>query len=197
MFWTGNTTRQLNTHNLGSCEVQYPWHPWYGRTVWIYRTSSGHMQPAASCGLEPTQCSQSLQVPLWMLEATSCSTMCLAEDPRVDCAALERLKALLHDSVLQDRHPFEGGADAGPRESTPTCATGTVFSSIRGDSLAQAAARNPRKISDIVGEDASGLLGNSASSRRGEGGQPSVRRSNRITSNARRSYTFVSPLRIR
>ena len=169
-FGTDGTTRQLNTHNIESREVYYPWHPWYGRRVSIYRISLGRAQWSARCGLESTQCAKSLEVPLWMLEPTSCSSMRLAEDPRVDCAALQSLKALLHDGVLQDRHPFAGGADADPHESTPTCAAGAVSSSIRGDPLAQAAARNPAESSDPVGEAASRILRKPVSSRRGEGG---------------------------
>ena len=101
--WSGDTTRQLNTHNLGSCEVHYPWHPWYGRTLWVYGTRAGRAQAAARCGLEPTQGSKSLEVPVWVLETTSCATMRLAESPQVDCVALQSLKTLLYDSVLQDR----------------------------------------------------------------------------------------------
>src|SRR5260370_15824112 len=71
-----------------------------------------------------------------MLETASCATMRLAESPEVDCVALQSLKTLLYDSVLQDRHPFSGGADANPNESTPTCAIGIVSSST-GDTCAR------------------------------------------------------------
>jgi hypothetical protein len=171
-FWIRDTTRQLNTHNIESREVHYPWHPWYGRRVCIYRISLGRVQPVARCGLEPTQCAKSLEVPLWMLEASSCSTLRCAEAPRVDCAALQTLRALLHSSVLQDRHPFAGGADADPHESTPAYATGTVSSSIRRGPMGQATARDPTESGDVACEAASRILGNPAASRQGEGGQP-------------------------
>ena len=124
-------------------------------------------QPRASAAgsqvrLEPTQCAKSLEVPLWMLEASSCSTLRPAETPRVDCAALQTLRALLHSGVLQDRHPFAGGADADPYESTPRYATVTVSSSIRGDPLAQVTPRNPTENGDVVGEFVSRTLGNPA-----------------------------------
>src|SRR5262245_9711764 len=33
----GRCTRsQSNTHSIESEEVRYPWHPWYGRRVWIH-----------------------------------------------------------------------------------------------------------------------------------------------------------------
>ena len=168
--WYNSSTQYHSSSD--SREVHYPWHPWYGRAVWIYEIRMGRAQAAARCGLEPTQCAKSLEVPLWMLEAVSCSTMCRAEDPRVDCTALQKLKTLLHDSVLQDRHPLAGGADADPHETTPTGTTETVSSSIRGDPLAQATARNSTEGSHPVGGAASPILGNPASSRGGEGGQP-------------------------
>src|SRR5260370_13579772 len=171
-FWCRDTTRTPNTHNIQSGEVRYPWHPWHGCRVWVYRISLGRVQPVARCGLEPTQCAKSLEVPLWMLEASSCSTLRCAEAPRVDCAALQTLRALLHSSVLQDRHPFAGGADADPHESTPAYATGTVSSSIRRGPMGQATARDPTESGDVACEAASRILGNPASSRQGEGGQP-------------------------
>jgi hypothetical protein len=105
-----------------------------------------------------------------MLEAASCSTMRRAEDPRVDSATLQRLKTLLRDCVLQDRHLLAVGADADPHESTATEATGTVSSSIRGDPLAQPTARNSTEVDHLVGDAASPILENLASARRGEGG---------------------------
>jgi hypothetical protein len=63
-FWIRDTTRQLNTHNIESRDVHYPWHPWYGSRVWVYRISLGRVQPTARCGLEPTQCVKSLVVPV-------------------------------------------------------------------------------------------------------------------------------------
>jgi len=171
VFGCGDTTHQHNTHSSSdSREVHYPWHPWYARTVWIYETRMGRAQSAARCGLEPTQRAKSLEVPLWMLESASCSTLRRAEDPRVDCATLQRLKTLLRDSVLQDRHPLAGGADADPHETTPTGTTETVSSSIGGDPLAQATARNSTEGSHPLGGAASPI--HPASSRRGEGGQP-------------------------
>jgi hypothetical protein len=90
-----------------------------------------------------------------MLEVTSCSTMREAEDPRVDCASLQALKTLLHNSVLKDRHPIAGGADANPHESNPTCTTGVVSPSVAGDPLAQVAAGNPTASGDVAVEVAS------------------------------------------
>jgi hypothetical protein len=105
-----------------------------------------------------------------MLEAASCSTLRLAENPTVDCAALHRLKTLLHNRVLQDRHLFVGGTDADPHESTSPHAVGIVPSPARNHQLAQAAAGMSAKNDDIAYEIAARTLGKPASSRRGEGG---------------------------
>ena len=118
-FDFGDTTHQYKTHNAEPREVQYPWHPWFGRTVWVYRIVVRGTRSGAHCGLDRVQCARSLEVPLWMLEAASCSTLRLAENPIVDCTALQRLKMLLHGGVLEDRHSSLGGADADPQGSTP------------------------------------------------------------------------------
>src|SRR3954462_7869578 len=97
------TTRQYKTHNAEQCEVHYPWHPWFGRTIWVYRKVIRRTRSVAHCGPDRIQCAKSLEIPLWMLEAASCSALRLAEDAAVDCAALQRLKAPLFGGVLEDR----------------------------------------------------------------------------------------------
>src|SRR4051794_41184829 len=99
-----DTTRQYKTHNAEQCEVHYPWHPWFGRTIWVYRKVIRRTRSVAHCGPDRIQCAKSLEIPLWMLEAASCSALRLAEDAAVDCAALQRLKALLFGGVVEDRH---------------------------------------------------------------------------------------------
>jgi hypothetical protein len=99
-----DTTHQFKTHNAEAREVQYPWPPWFGRTVWLYRIAVGPTKSVARCGLERTQCARAVDVPLWMFEAAACSALRVAEEPAVDCAALQTLIALLHGAVLQNRH---------------------------------------------------------------------------------------------
>src|SRR5215472_18238599 len=106
---SGCTTRQYKTHNAEPREVQYPWHPWFGRTVWVYRIVVRGTRSRAHCGLDRVQCARSLEIPLWMREAASCSTLRLAENAIVDGTALQRLKTLLHGGVLEDRHSSLGG----------------------------------------------------------------------------------------
>lgn len=171
--WTGDTTHQNNTHSTDSWEVCYRWHPWYGRTVWIYETRSVRGQAAVRCGLDPTQRRKSLEIPQWMLEAIHCSNIRLVDVPHVDCDALRTLKTLLDDSVVQGRHHsvvFAGGADAGSQESTTGCATRSVSSAVGSDRLAQAASGHPAIGGDVVGETASRALPKAASYGSSEGG---------------------------
>src|SRR3954451_238156 len=123
-----DTPRQYKTHNAEQCELHYPWHPWFGRTIWVYRKVIRRTRSVAHCGPDRIQCAKSLEIPLWMLEAASCSALRLAEDAAVDCAALQRLKALLFGGVVEDRHSSLGGADADPQNSAPTLAAGIVLS---------------------------------------------------------------------
>jgi hypothetical protein len=52
-----------------------------------------------------------LEIALWKFEAGCCSSLRVAEDPVVNRTALQRLKTLLQDGVLEDRHFSLGGAD--------------------------------------------------------------------------------------
>jgi len=60
----GCTSHQSNTHSTESREVLYPWHPWFGRAVWIFLTRVNHGRMVAHCGLEPRHESRGVEVPL-------------------------------------------------------------------------------------------------------------------------------------
>ena len=165
------TTHQHNTHSTDSRKVHYPWHPWYGRTVWIYEIRLGRGQPVVRCGLEPTQRARSLEIPRWMLEAASCSHIHLVETPRVDGPTLQALEALLGGRVTQDRHHavlWAGGADEDSHESTTVCpAQSSVLFSVGSDPLVPATAEHPASGRDVVGETASRVLRHGATGREG------------------------------
>ncbi len=125
----GCTSHQSNTHSTDSREVLYPWHPWFGRVVWIYRARVSRGWMVAHCGLEPQHECRGLEVPLWMFDRAACCQLRLAPRPVVEIGALHGLAALLaahsqpdgspmlqaqHDSLLP-----EGGADANPVEPVP------------------------------------------------------------------------------
>ena len=125
-FWIGDTSRQSNTHSTESRELLYPWHPWYGRSLWIHGALVKSGRVVYRCSLEAQQKAPLLEIPQWMFESTGCCRVHRAENPFVDCAALLDLKLLLHPTrspvsglVVQAQHySVPGGADARIGEST-------------------------------------------------------------------------------
>ncbi len=127
------TSRQSNTHSTESREVLYPWHPWFGRVVWIYATRVNHGRLVAQCGLEPRHERPGVEVPQWMFDTAVCCQMRVAQQPVASIDALCELKRMCaarsgghsgpmlqaqHDSLLP-----EGGADANPAEPAPDSTT--------------------------------------------------------------------------
>ena len=123
------TSHQSNTHSTESREVVYPWPPWFGRVVWIYRARVNRGWMVAHCGWEPPHECRGLEVPLWLFDRAVCCQLRLTWSPVVDIGALHGLAVLLAaDSqpagspVLQAQHDFllpEGGADENPVEPVP------------------------------------------------------------------------------
>jgi len=144
------TSRQSNTHSTESREIRYPWHPWYGRPVWIHRAFVKAGQAVYRCSLEQDLEGPLLEIPQWMLDSGACCRVHGAENPAVDCAALQDLKLLLHrgrsparDLVVQAQHPSApGGADARITESTEGSSKRIVSPTPAESGLAKAAARN-------------------------------------------------------
>ena len=62
----------IDTHITESREVLYPWHPWYGRSVWIYQTLTKNGAAICHCGLSQTRDSRALEVPQWMFDSAAC-----------------------------------------------------------------------------------------------------------------------------
>ena len=91
----GCTTRQSNTHSTESRVVLYPWHPWYGRTVWVYDVRVKTQGTVVDCSLEQTCEAPARQVPQWMFDLSVCHQMHLRHSPLVSCQALVELKELL------------------------------------------------------------------------------------------------------
>jgi hypothetical protein len=120
------TSRQSNTHSTESRELLYPWHPWYGRSLWIHGALVKSGSVVYRCSLEAQQEAPLLEIPQWMFESTGCCRVHHAENPFVDCAALLDLKLLFHCTrspvsglVVQAQHySVPGGADARIGEST-------------------------------------------------------------------------------
>ncbi len=149
-FASGCTSRQSNTHTTESREICYPWHPWYGRPVWIHGVLVKGGQAVYRCSMEQNLEGRLFEIPQWMFDSGACCRVHRAENPAVDCAALQDLKLLLHrarsparDLVIQAQHSSApGGADARITESTEGSSNRIVSPATAESSLAKATARN-------------------------------------------------------
>src|ERR1700682_3571613 len=97
------TTRQSNTHSTESRVVLYPWHPWYGRTVWVYDVRVKTHGTVVDCSLEQMCEGPARQVPQWMFDPRVCHQMQLRHPPVVSCQALVELKEVLAHGPAQAR----------------------------------------------------------------------------------------------
>ena len=149
----GDTSSQLNTHNIKLRDVCYPWHPWYGRSVVIHDAFVRHGQAVLRCTLEHEERSRALDIPQWMFDRALCCMMPMAEGPWVSWEALQDLQTLLsHQSstrdvgVLQDQHrssPAEGDADATSTQSSLRT-VGVIAAASSTAHLADPASGHPR-----------------------------------------------------
>src|SRR5215467_10253050 len=104
-FWTDCTSRQSNTHIIESREVRYPWHPWHGRTVWIYQALRKQGEGIFRCRIDQDPSVSLQELPKGMLD-TAASQIQIAMRAAVSCEALRDLKALLRGNPAQ---PGRGG----------------------------------------------------------------------------------------
>jgi hypothetical protein len=149
-FGSAGTSRQSNTHSTELGEIRYPWHPWYGRPVWIHGAFVKAGQGVYRCSLEQNLEGRLFEIPQWMFDSGACCRVRRAEKPAVECAALQDLKLLLRRArsparnlVIQAQHPFSpGGADAKITESTEGSSNRIVSPATAESGLAKVAARN-------------------------------------------------------
>ena len=130
------TTRQHNAHRTDEREVFYPWHPWFGLRVFVHEVVTRGSARAFRCAETAQAEARCLEVPEWMFDRTACCGVARAESPRVDRAALDRLKALILEgfgtptgAMIEARPrslPLEGEADATPGPPSPCPATRSV-----------------------------------------------------------------------
>lgn len=152
----GYTTHQSNTHSTESREVLYPWHPWYGRTVWIHDVRVTGGQAAVHCGLEQSRLGRAVAIPQWMFDTAICCQMRIAQTPMASAEALLELKALLSAAkrseqpgiVIEAQHHCllgEGGADATHTKRRASNAAQAVSSVRQGPLLGRAATHEIRQ----------------------------------------------------
>ena len=92
---TCDTPRQHNTHIRDLREICYPWHPWYGRRVWVHASIIKLGRAVAFCSLEDLQSCRVLEVPLWMLDVAVCCKTRASKPGFASTQSLRELKELL------------------------------------------------------------------------------------------------------
>src|SRR6516162_9119750 len=137
----GQVRANLVDHRTEQREVFYPWHPWFGGVVFVDR----RMKRGDTCVLRCSQSSEEgtrcLHTPEWMFDRAACCGMVGGDSPRVNRAALDRLKALISGGssgssggVIEARSyslSQKGEADA-PSGSRSCPATGSISHSQSG-----------------------------------------------------------------
>jgi hypothetical protein len=155
------TSRQSNTHSIESREVHYPWHAWYGRTVWIYQSLKKDGEGILRCRLEQDQRGSLQELPEWMFD-TAAGNIQIAKTAAVCCEALRDLKALLQryqtrsggDGVVEIQHQSlqsSGGADVQATETNRVHSTATIPSKVQEPTVAGPAGRNSTEDRETVG----------------------------------------------
>ena len=133
------TSQRQSAHVTESRIVQYRWHPWHGRAVFIVGAFAKAGHAVYRCVLERTDESRALEIPQWMFDAAVCCRIALAPAPSVTCEALRELRRLIdsacraatHAGVLQAEHlstADPGGAYATRESSAIDRSVGVVSS---------------------------------------------------------------------
>src|SRR5262245_47416327 len=116
-------TPQHKTTLIDVRTVRYPFHPWYGREVYVLDQGVRHGQAVLDCRLGREN-ARALEIPAWMLDEAACSTARITTPPGVSFQALRRLRHLLDArsapaSSVDDQHPF-GPSDGDADDPEPT-----------------------------------------------------------------------------
>ena len=177
------TNRQSNTHSSSteSREVRYPWHAWYGRSVWIHGAVVKNTCTVYRCSLEQNDEIQILEIPQWMFESAVCCQVRVAEAPTVSSEALQDLKGLLRSIrlsgakvVLQAQHRSllsPGGSDAKVAEPMEASSSPAVSAVPQESTLGgHPSRRSQTKDGKTVGAAAAPTREKSFPSRSGTGG---------------------------
>jgi hypothetical protein len=175
------TTRQSNTHSIESREVRYPWHPWYGLTVWIYQTVEKAGEGISRCRIEQNLNVRLFELPEWMFDAAACSQMQIRKAPALGCRALWDLKTLLEchrsrcssDSIVEGQHQSLrslGGADAKATEPTPAQSTRSISHGATKPTMAGPSVGDSTKDDETAGATAARTLRKRTRLRQRKGG---------------------------
>jgi hypothetical protein len=171
-------TPQHKTPLIDVRTVRYPFHPWYGREVYVLDQGVRHGQAVLDCRLDRDH-ARALEIPAWMLDEAACSTARITTQPGVSFQALRRLRQLLDarsapTSSVDDQHPFgpsNGDADDPERTDLATSPTPDTAAASRAD-LGGTSLDSPAPRRSTPGPDAAGLPGPSAHRPDAPGGHP-------------------------
>src|SRR6516164_9132727 len=94
-FGNVRTNQQHNTHRTEFLEVQYPWHPLHKQTIPVHCERRGMSGVAFRCCAHGDVGRRDFDIPAWMFDPVTCSTMTLSVNPMVDMEALIQLRRLL------------------------------------------------------------------------------------------------------
>src|ERR1700751_4047256 len=92
------TKRRDNAHKIEELEVLYPWHPWFGRVVYVHEVIEQRAGGVLHCSPDGDASRRWLELPQWMFDRAACLAIRMAASPCVDTTALIALKTCLADA---------------------------------------------------------------------------------------------------
>ena len=95
----GCTTERQNTHVTDRREVLYPWHPWFGRSVYVHSVVDKPGDAVFRCNLTGRRSDRLLEVPVWMFDRAACASCRRSGSAHVSLEALSALAGLVFDAA--------------------------------------------------------------------------------------------------
>ena len=86
-----------NTHIPERRELLYCWHPWFGRTVYVFGAVDKLGEAVFRCNLTGRGSDRRLEVPVWMFDHAACAACIQRADAHVLIGTLLDLARLLAD----------------------------------------------------------------------------------------------------
>jgi len=96
VVWCCTTERQ-NTHVIDMREVLYPWHPWFGRSIYAHEVIDKSGDAVFRCNLTGRPSDRLLEVPVWMFDRAACAVCRRVDMAYADSDALSALARLIRD----------------------------------------------------------------------------------------------------
>ena len=93
------TTERQNTHVTDRREVLYPWHPWFGRSVYVHSVIDTPGDAVFRCSLTGRRSDRPLEVPIWMFDRAACASCRRSGSSHVGLEALRALAGLVSDAA--------------------------------------------------------------------------------------------------